>query len=561
MPLLDARGVPVKPRELLREVAAPTLGGVRSPMSGYPGDGLNPVRLAAILRAADAGDGIRYLELAETVEERDPHYLGVLATRRRSVAQLELKVEAASDDARDVAQADMVRDWLTRDELSSELFDILDCIGKGVSFTEIVWARDGGRWWPERLEWRDPRWFRWDRTDLTTPLLLEESGAEVPLPPFKFVFARIAAKSGLPLRSGLARLAAWGWMFKAFTARDWAIFTQTYGQPLRLGKFGAGATEQDKETLFRAVANIAGDCAAIIPESMAIDFVEPKSLAGASDLYERRADWLDRQISKAVLGQTTSTDAIAGGHAVSREHRLVQEDIERADARTLAAILNRDLIRPWIDLEYGPQPRYPRLTLTRPDAEDTTRMAQALAQLVPLGLRVQSSEVRDRMGFADPEAGAEVLTPPAGPFGLMAAQGAREPGTAGAAGRGGTAAGGGVVRWATDGAAAPKGQDAPSKALQARQPAPGPAPGIEAPAGHMAALAERAEAELQPEVGAMIAQIEAMLDAAGSLEEFRAMLLAAYPRLPVEGLAGRLAEGLEAAGLAGRLAVEIEAGD
>ena len=49
----------------------------------------------------------------------------------------------------------------------------------------------------------------------------------------------------------------------------------------------------------------------------------------------------------------------------------MQEDIERADAKArLAAILNRDLIRPWIDLEFGPQKAYPRLRIARPDEED-----------------------------------------------------------------------------------------------------------------------------------------------------------------------------------------------
>ena len=110
-------------------------------------------------------------------------------------------------------------------------------------------------------------------------------------------------------------------MFKAFTQRDWSIFAQTYGQPLRLGKWAPGASEADKDTLFRAVANIAGDCAAIIPESMSIEFVETGSVGSSVDLYERRADWLDRQISKAVLGQTTTTDAVSGGHAVAQEHR------------------------------------------------------------------------------------------------------------------------------------------------------------------------------------------------------------------------------------------------
>lgn len=59
---LDRRGKPVQRAVLKQEVSAPTLGGVRSPISGSPGDGLNPLRLASILRAADAGDPVRYLE-------------------------------------------------------------------------------------------------------------------------------------------------------------------------------------------------------------------------------------------------------------------------------------------------------------------------------------------------------------------------------------------------------------------------------------------------------------------------------------------------------------------
>ena len=71
-------------------------------------------------------------------------------------------------------------------------------------------------------------------------MLLGEGGEYLPLDPGHFIFATMKAKSGLPLRSGLSRVAAWGYMFKQFTLRDWAIFTQTFGQPVRLGKYGAG---------------------------------------------------------------------------------------------------------------------------------------------------------------------------------------------------------------------------------------------------------------------------------------------------------------------------------
>lgn len=544
--ILDRWGRPIERTRLKEELAVPTLGGVRTPQTAYPGDGLNPVRLASILRQADQGDPISYLELAETIEERDPHYLGVLGTRRRSVSQIDVTVEAASDDALDVAIADMVRDWLGRGELADELFDILDAIGKGYSFTEIVWDTSEGQWIPARLEWRDPRWFRFARHDLTTPLLVGPQGEELPLEPGKFIFATIKAKSGLALRSGLARLATWGWMFKAFTQRDWAMFTQTYGQPLRVGKYDENATPEQKDILFRAVTNIAGDCAAIIPRGMEIDFIEAKGVGAAADLYEKRADWLDRQISKAVLGQTASTDAIAGGHAVGKEHREVQEDIETADAKALATILNRDLIRPWVQLEHGPQKRYPRITIARPKAVDLVQHAQALAQLVPLGLRIETSEVRDRFGYSDPKAGAEVLGAP--PVSAPPASSAVPTGTPDRTSiinrqiskiNRGPGSSGGEVALHQDG-----------------RPAPLPTP-----LTREDQIVAQLEEEAQPQVERMVGQIEAMLDSAGSLEEFRAMLMAGFGTVHSTVLTTKLALAGLAAELTGAVDIEDEAQD
>ncbi|MBN9078203.1 MAG: hypothetical protein BGN87_06295 [Rhizobiales bacterium 65-79] len=411
--LTDQYGRPIEKKTLTTEVAGPTLSGVRSPMTGYPGDGLNPVRLAQILREADQGDPVRYLELAETIEERDPHYLGVLGTRKRAVSQIDITVEPPSVAKEDQAKTDMVAEWLKRDELAGEIRDILDAVGKAYSFTEIIWDFSEGQCRPDKLEWRDPRWFRFERHDLTTPVLIGEQGEDLPLPAFKFIRAVMKAKSGLPIRSGIARVATWAWMFKAFTLRDWAIFVQNFGQPIRIGKYGPGATQEDRDTLFRAVANIAGDCAAIIPAGMEIAFEQTNFAGDNSKLFGDRADWFDRQLSKLVLGQTATTDAIAGGHAVGREHREVQEDIERSDCKDLSAILNRDLIRPWIDLEFGPQKAYPRLKIGRPDEVDVELVVDSVSKLVPMGLKVGQKQMRDIVGIGAPEDDDELLTAPA----------------------------------------------------------------------------------------------------------------------------------------------------
>lgn len=513
--LVDQHGRPIRREVLTREVAGPTLMGLRSPIAGYPADGLNPIRLAQILRAADQGDPLRYFELAEAIEERDPHYVGVLGTRKRSVSQVDVSVVAASEDKVDVELADMVREWLDRDELAEETFDILDAVGKGDSFTEIVWDTSEGQWRPDRLEWRDPRWFEYDRRDGRTPMLRGgESGGEAPiaLHPFKFIRHTVKAKSGLPVRSGIARIAAWGWMFKAFTQRDWAIFAQTYGQPVRVGKFDSSASDSDKATLFRAVANIAGDMAAIIPSGMEIEFIESGNVGPGSDLYEKRADWLDRQISKAVLGQTGTTDSKSGGlgDGGNKVHNDVREDIETADCKALAATLNRDLVRPWVQLERGPQKRYPRIKIERPKAEDLQRLATALGVLVPLGLRVSAGEIRDKFALSEPAAGDELLQ-------------ARQP----------------------EAVALPiKTPPEAEPALPpARQSAEAPAPAEQ--------LADRLAGDTEPTMRAWLGELGLMVRGASSLEELREMLHSAYPALETGTLVEQLADGFAAAAAAG----------
>jgi phage gp29-like protein len=486
------------------------------------------------------------MELAEAIEERDLHYAGVLGTRRRSVSQLDISVEPGGESSKDKKIAKRVEGWLERDELKDELFDILDALGKGYSFTEIIWDSSSGQWEPMRLEYRDPRWFRFDRADLKTPLQLDSSGQEVPLPGFKFVFARLKAKSGIPLRSGIARIACWSYLFKKFTERDWAIFCQTFGHPVRIGKYGPGASKEDRETLFRAVRDVAGDCAAIIPESMMIDFIAPPNVGASIDLYERRGDWLDKQMSKLVLGQTATTDAVTGGLGSGKEHREVQEDIERADAGQLAAILNRDLIRPWVDLEFGPQKSYPRLKIARPEAEDLAALSSALTPLIGAGLRVAATEIRGRFNLSEPKEGDEILgeKPVQDPQATAPAQ----------------------VPPQDDTEIAPQasykhplnglnGNSGGVAALQAeRRPV-----GRSGDFDPVPDLTEELDTAATPAMAAIMDQLEQMADAAGSLEELREMVLSGFPAVDADLLIDQLAQAMAAAHAGGQALVEDEA--
>ena len=411
--LYDHLGRPIQAKELTREHAAPSLVGVRTVWGiGSVAAGLTPARLAAVLRAAADGEPSEYLVLAEEMEEREWHYASVLGTRKRAVSGLEPVVEAATDEKADQDRADAVRELTRRPEFRGLLFDLLDGLGKGYAAVEIMWDRSGARWWPGRYEWRDPRFFRLDRDDGKTLRLLDEQDVMfgVPLAPYKWIVHQPKLKSGLPIRGGLARLASAACMCKSFTLTDWMQFAEIFGMPLRLGRYGQGATEEDIRKLVAAVANLGTDAAAVVPESMKIEFQEAGKGAGnGAELFLRLAEWLDKQISKAVLGQTMTSDD-GSSKSQAEVHDEVRKDIKIDDALQLEATINRDLIQPFIDLNFGPQRAYPRCRLPVPESEDLVALADVLSKLVPLGgLGIQASLVRDRIGFADPDPGAELL--------------------------------------------------------------------------------------------------------------------------------------------------------
>lgn len=420
--ILDPYGRPFDTVTLAREHATPTLAGVRSVWSaGAIASGLTPQRLASVLRAADAGQADAYLQLAEEMEERDPHYAAVLGVRKRALAGLEPVIEAASDAPADVQLADAVRALVRRPAFGDLLGDLTDALGKGYAVCEILWER-GARWEPRAqiidgralgaYEWRDPRWFQVDRTDGRTLRLRDGTLAGTPLPPYKYVIHTPRLKAGLPLRGGLARLAAFSFMVKNWTLKDWLSFADTYGMPVRLGRYEPGTPEGDIDKLLDALANLGSDAAAAISKHMEIDLLAATAGAGGGPLFEGLAKWSDAQVSKGVLGQTMTTD---DGASLSQAqvHDGVRRDLLKYDARQLAGTLARDLVEPYIALNFGPQAEYPRLTLPVPEPEDVKALTDALAALVPLGLRVEQSVIRDKLRLSDPAEGAELLTAPA----------------------------------------------------------------------------------------------------------------------------------------------------
>ena len=386
---------------------------VRRPMASHSiASNLTPNRLANVLRNALNGEAEDYFILAEEFEERDTHYRSVISTRKLAVASLPQTVEASSDEQKDIEIADAVRQLLRHPQFEECAFDLLDGIGKGIGLVEILWNTTSVPWQPFEYKWVDPRFIRFDRDSLSElRLATDESPSEGhPLAHNKYLVHTPRMKSGHFLRAGIARVVAVMYMLKSYTVRDWWAFAEVFGMPIRIGKYHSNASPDDIKTLVDAIATIASDAGAAIPESMQIEMIETAKGSGGETLFENMAQWADRQISKAVLGQTMTTDD-GSSQSQATVHNDVRKDIIRWDARQLANTFNEYLVRPFVDMNFGPQASYPRIEIKLDEAEDVKAWVDAITPLIDRGMKVQASDVRDKIGLSDPIKESELLHP------------------------------------------------------------------------------------------------------------------------------------------------------
>ena len=409
--LKDTRGRKVDPKKLVEERAKPAASGPRRWKFPAIAGGLTPTRLAAILKKADEGDLTDLLSLAYEIERRDSHVGAQIRTRKLAVAGLPWIVEAATDNALDIEIADDLQALVNSHLFSQLVMDLLDAVLKPYAVCEILW-QTGEKWTPSGFEWRDQRSFAISPDDGRTLLLktIENPKGEE-LEPWKYIIHAPRQFSGPITGSGLVRPLSVMYSVKTLGVSAWAGYTEIFGFPWRIGKYAKGATPEDIEVLAEAVQSIGQQGAAVLSEETNIDI---KTATGSSTaVHKQLVEWCDAQTSKAIVGQTLTADTGGGSYAQGKVHEGVRRTLLASDAIELAATIQRDLIAPYVLINWGEAVACPRLRCIVDEPEDRKSFVDTLAPLIDRGLRVEQSVVRDRVGLPAPadDQSVEILHP------------------------------------------------------------------------------------------------------------------------------------------------------
>ena len=349
------------------------------------------------------------LKLYDEVD-RDAHAGSVLQTRYLAVTGKEWEMLPGEDTPRGKEIARTVAAALKGCNFLQATMELLQAILYGYFVAEVMWTTRDGKVVPAKLYAKHPRRFGF-AIDRSPRLLTRQNpitGEEIP--ERKFVVFSYGSSDN-PYGKGLGQKLWWPVWFKKHGIKFWLIFLDKFGQPTPIGQYKPGASPEQKRTLLEAIEAIHTETGVTIPEDMAINLLESSRSGRAT--YEGLCEYMDRQISKAVLGQTLTTEVgKSGSYAASQTHEEVRQDILEADAALFCECVNATLVRWIVDYNFWGVDKYPSLHVRTEPEKELKDLAERDKILVKeIGLPVEQDYFYNTYNIPAPKGGTLVEAP------------------------------------------------------------------------------------------------------------------------------------------------------
>ena len=380
----------------------------------HPSVGLTPARALSMLHAADAGTPQMLFELYGEMLQKWPRLAAVEATRRLALTGLEWEIEPgpATGEAAKLAEAaaEYCRETLASLERFCDGLDHLaNAIAYGIAVDELVWERgtlvdvvpvpysrlvaDAHEPWRLRVRTQE---------DPSVGVALDGK-------PAKWVVHQPRVLPGRRFEGGLLRASVLLYVAQNLSFKDWLIYSQIAGMPVRVGRFEPGLPESDKRQLLKMLEALGTDAVGILSKNIELEMLEAR---GGDKPYQPLQEYCNTEVTILWLGQHLTTDIRqSGSRAAAEIHDRVREDLLVDDIADEAQSIRRDLLTPMVRARFGSAAPVPRFRRSLIQSVDTKVLAETLAVAVgELGLSVPRRWVHRALGIPEPAAGEQVLS-------------------------------------------------------------------------------------------------------------------------------------------------------
>lgn len=280
----------------------------------------------------------------------DDHLFSVMGTRIAGVRSKEWAIDRGGSKSR---QAKII------EELFSDTIKPFDLIGSimdapfyGYSVMEVIWEQRNGLFLPQKIVSKPKEWFAFTpEGELLFKSKTNRSGESVP--PYKFLTARSRPTYENPYGEKILSRCFWPIVFKKGGIKFWVTFAEKYGMPFMIGKKPRGTSKEETDALADQLEVMIQDAVGVIPDDSSVEIVEASGKASSVDVYERLANFMNASISKAVLGQTLTTEVgNTGSYAASKTHEEVRGDLIVEDTHLVEDTINTLIGWIW-ELNFG----------------------------------------------------------------------------------------------------------------------------------------------------------------------------------------------------------------
>lgn len=207
---------------------------------------------------------------------------------------------------------------------------------------------------------------------------------------------------GNPRQIGdLAACAFWV-ILKRNNVSDWAELAEIFGRPIREGTYDAW-DEKAREKLIEDIYSMGGAGVIIHPDGTNINLLQTGNVSGAGDMYSGLATYCNNEISKAVNGNTLTTEAgDKGTQALGTVQQDGEIDITLSIKKRILNILNYDLRNIFAAL--GINTEGGKFKFEPPEKKDPKQKVDIVCKLInDAGLPVSDDYLYEEFGIPKPD--------------------------------------------------------------------------------------------------------------------------------------------------------------
>ena len=205
---------------------------------------------------------------------------------------------------------------------------------------------------------------------------------------------------GKPRDMGLLAQVAPYAIYKRNCLGYYAQYAELFGQPIREGTYDI-YNEEMRRAMLRDLTAMGASSIFLHPEGTTLNLHEASQKAGSAELYSTLLNYCDDAMSKAILGNTLTTQASdKGTQALGTVHKSAEDAINHMDRLFVLNVLNYDLTELLVSM--GVDVRGGAFEYEKPKNSDLTARINIDRTLQAMGLPIGDDYLYETYGVERP---------------------------------------------------------------------------------------------------------------------------------------------------------------